>query len=180
MANDALMPNTVKTMMLMLSAIFNARNTFTVAPAAPKGDEPSGRLPARSPGRSLFYLDAGHLPHRATVVFLHLQFRIAVKGIDDEERPLVAHCHVFAVALQREDYTVFADVFHRHLGAVIIERDRDDAIAGSADGIHQLGERHALELDRLLVPWRAGGERGLAQRFKHSAIELSSSVLVGN
>src|ERR1700675_2626503 len=49
MANDALIPNTVKTMVLMLSAIFNVRNTFTVAPAAPLPREPyrdlgSGRL----------------------------------------------------------------------------------------------------------------------------------------
>jgi hypothetical protein len=32
MTNDALTPNTVKTMMLMPSAIFNVRNTFTVPP----------------------------------------------------------------------------------------------------------------------------------------------------
>src|SRR5580765_3846586 len=40
MANDALIPNTVKTMMLMLSAIFNDRNTLTVAPAALLPREP--------------------------------------------------------------------------------------------------------------------------------------------
>src|SRR5215204_2654398 len=164
---DTLTPATVNTTRLTPSTAFMTRSTSTMRPRS---------LGERE--RGLFYLNAAHLPYRAAVVFLRLEVRVAVERVDDEERTLVAHGHVFAVALQGEQHAELADVFHRDLGAVVVEPDRDDAFAAGADRIHQLGERYALELDRLLVPGGVGRERRDAKRFEHLAVELRGRILV--
>src|SRR6266496_261632 len=127
MAKETLTSATVKTMRLMPSPAFITRSTFTVVPAVAGGGGP--------PGGRLLYLDAGNLPHRAAVIFLGLQIRIAVERIDDKNRPLVAHGHVFAISFQREDHPKLAGILDRHFGAVVIERDRHDTIAGDRKSV---------------------------------------------
>ena len=121
-----------------------------------------------SPGpcRSYFTTRPRDLPDRAAVELLALQVGRGVVGIDDEQRPLVADRHVFAVALEREDGLILGEVFDRDLARIVVQRDRDDTFAVRADRLHQLVERHAFELHRLLVPGRLGLELDHAERFQ--------------
>src|SRR5712671_2407877 len=143
--------------MLMASVAFMARSASTIASAARRSSADRPAIGRSATGR-LFHLDTGNLPGGPLVIYLRLQLRIAVEGVYDKDRTLVAHRHIPAVALQREDHPKLASVFHRDLGAVIIERGRDDVVARGPDGVQKLGERHAFELVGAVIPWSRGGE----------------------
>src|SRR5512132_1817563 len=77
--------------------------------------------------------EAGVLPDRAAVEFLAAQLRVAVVRIDDEQRPLVAHRHVFAIALER---VVPGEILDRDLARIVVERHRHDLLPARFDLLH--------------------------------------------
>src|SRR3954470_4356627 len=84
---------------------------------------------AAAPPVPSLHLEARNLPDRARVIGLALEFRVAVVRIDDEQRTLVAHRHVFAVALERENAPVLRKVLDRELARVVVQRHDRDAPA---------------------------------------------------
>src|SRR5690606_19850772 len=96
---------------------------------------------------------------------------IAVKGVDDEERPLVVRRHVGAVALDGEDDTEIGEIADRDIDAVIVERGNGGGGAGDAGLREQARHRYALEIDDALVPLRRGLDRDEAELFEIVAAE---------
>src|SRR5258706_15132089 len=72
--------------------------------------------------RRLFHDELCDLPDRAAVEFLALELGILVVGVHHEQRALVAHRHVFTVALERENGIVFREDLDRDLAAVVVQR----------------------------------------------------------
>src|SRR5437660_11206974 len=96
-------------------------------------------LPVSDPvRRRLFHDQRCDLPDRTAVELLALELGVLVVGVDHEQRTLVAHRHVFAVALEREDDIVLREVLDRDLAAVVVQRDDDNAFALGSDRLHQL------------------------------------------
>src|SRR3712207_8635674 len=83
--------------------------------------------------RPLLHDKTRDLPHGAAVIGLALEIGMAVEGVDDEERALVAHRHVLAVALQGEDHLVLLEILKRDLARIVVERHRHDPLAAGAD-----------------------------------------------
>src|ERR671913_190065 len=141
------------------STSFSVRNDKAFSPMRARTAYPTMNV--------LFDDDLGDLPDGSTVEGLAFQFRPTVERVDDEERPLVAHRHVFAVSLQSQDDIVLGEIFDWDFAAVIVKRHDGDAIARRSDLLHQLVEGHAFKLDRPVIPGRGRLHDLRAERFQH-------------
>src|SRR5690606_13223189 len=98
----------MKPRIAMVSAVRKNRMGETLLP------NPGGKC--HVPG-CLLNADLLDLPHSAPIVGLALQNRVTVKRIDHEERALVIHGHVFAIALEGEDRAEELKILGRNVDA---------------------------------------------------------------
>src|SRR5689334_19389119 len=100
----------------------------------------------------LFNNKARNLPYRTTIESLMLQLGQIVVRIDNEQRSLVAHRHVLAVALQSKKHIVAREILRRYFSAIIVNRVYNDRIARSTHFLHETTHEDAVEVYWAIIP----------------------------
>src|SRR3978361_2092928 len=123
-------------------------------------------------------LDLRKLPGTSAKVALILENRITVKGINDEQRPLVANGHIFPVTLHGHQHVEVNGVAQRNSCFVIVQGSGDQGVALGTERFHQVAHADPFERHRAIVPRCSGGELSDVEFLKHCAVKSGGGTTI--